>query len=66
MTTHELESFFAIGNKSVFLDASRRDMPATENSRQLLAKTNNPTLRQLFCQQTLYFSDRLVRIAGHL
>jgi phospholipid/cholesterol/gamma-HCH transport system ATP-binding protein len=45
VVTHELASIFAIGNNSVFLDASIRTMTATGNPKNLLAETKDPTLR---------------------
>ncbi len=45
VVTHELASIFAIGSNSVFLDASRRTMTAMGNPKQLLAETQDPTLR---------------------
>ena len=45
VVTHELASIFAIGNNSVFLDASIRTMTATGNPKKLLAETEDPTLR---------------------
>jgi phospholipid/cholesterol/gamma-HCH transport system ATP-binding protein len=45
VVTHELASIFAIGNNSVFLDASIRTMTATGNPKMLLAETKDPTLR---------------------
>ena len=45
VVTHELASIFAIGNNSVFLDASIRTMTATGNPKELLAETEDPTLR---------------------
>ena len=45
VVTHELASIFAIGNNSVFLDASRRTMTATGNPEKLLSETQDPTLR---------------------
>lgn len=45
VVTHELASIFAIGDNSVFLDASRRTMTATGDPKQLLAETRDPTLR---------------------
>jgi phospholipid/cholesterol/gamma-HCH transport system ATP-binding protein len=46
VVTHELASIFAIGNNSVFLDASQRTMSATGDPKQLLAETKDPALRQ--------------------
>ena len=46
VVTHELASIFAIGNNSVFLDASIRTMTATGDPKKLLAETTDPTLRQ--------------------
>jgi phospholipid/cholesterol/gamma-HCH transport system ATP-binding protein len=46
VVTHELASIFTIGNNSVFLDASKRTMTATGDPKKLLAKTEDPTLRQ--------------------
>jgi phospholipid/cholesterol/gamma-HCH transport system ATP-binding protein len=45
VVTHELASIFTIGNNSVFLDAAIRTMTATGNPKQLLAETQDPTLR---------------------
>jgi len=45
VVTHELASIFAIGNDSVFLDASKRTMTATGDPKKLLAETEDPTLR---------------------
>ena len=45
VVTHELASIFAIGNNSVFLDASKRTMTATGDPKKLLAETKDPTLR---------------------
>ncbi|MEJ2671755.1 MAG: ATP-binding cassette domain-containing protein [Deltaproteobacteria bacterium] len=45
VVTHELASIFAIGTNSVFLDVSQRTMTATGNPKQLLADTQDPTLR---------------------
>ncbi len=45
VVTHELASIFAIGNDSVFLDASMRTMTATGDPKKLLAETEDPTLR---------------------
>ena len=45
VVTHELASIFAIGNNSVFLDASKRTMTAKGNPNKLLAETEDPTLR---------------------
>jgi phospholipid/cholesterol/gamma-HCH transport system ATP-binding protein len=46
VVTHELSSIFIIGNNSVFLDAAKRTMTATGDPKQLLAETEDPTLRQ--------------------
>jgi phospholipid/cholesterol/gamma-HCH transport system ATP-binding protein len=45
VVTHELASIFAIGNNSVFLDASKRTMTATGDPNKLLTETKDPTLR---------------------
>ena len=45
VVTHELASIFAVGNNSVFLDASKRTMTATGDPKKLLAETKDPTLR---------------------
>jgi phospholipid/cholesterol/gamma-HCH transport system ATP-binding protein len=45
VVTHELASIFAIGNNSVFLDASLRTMTATGDPTKLLAETEDPALR---------------------
>ena len=45
VVTHELASIFTIGSNSVFLDAAIRTMTATGNPNQLLAETQDPTLR---------------------
>lgn len=46
VVTHELASIFAIGNNSVFLDASLRTMTATGDPKKLLAETQDSALRQ--------------------
>ena len=45
VVTHELESIFAIGSNSVFLDASKRTMTATGSQKKMPAETKDPTLR---------------------
>ena len=45
VVTHELASIFAIGNNSVFLDASLRTMTATGDPKKLLADTKDSTLK---------------------
>jgi phospholipid/cholesterol/gamma-HCH transport system ATP-binding protein len=45
VVTHELASILTIGNNSVFLDASKRTMSAAGDPKQLLAETEDPTLR---------------------
>jgi phospholipid/cholesterol/gamma-HCH transport system ATP-binding protein len=45
VVTHELASIFTIGSNSVFLDVSKRTMTASGNPKQLLAETEDPTLR---------------------
>ena len=42
VVTHELASIFAIGNNSVFLDATTRTMIAQGNPKLLLAESENP------------------------
>jgi phospholipid/cholesterol/gamma-HCH transport system ATP-binding protein len=46
VVTHELASIFAIGSNAVFLDSSNRTMTAMGKPKQLLAETQNQTLRQ--------------------
>ncbi len=45
VVTHELASIFTIGSNSVFLDASKRTQTATGNPKELLAETQDSTLR---------------------
>ena len=42
MVTHELDSIFAIGNNSVFLDTETKTMIATGSPKQLLAESKDP------------------------
>ncbi len=44
VVTHELESIFAIGNNSVFLDADTKTMIASGDPKKLLAQCKNPTV----------------------
>ncbi|HEY7168944.1 MAG TPA: ATP-binding cassette domain-containing protein [Candidatus Binatia bacterium] len=46
VVTHELASIFTIGNNSVFLDAETRTMTAGGDPKELLAHSNNPTVRR--------------------
>ena len=46
VVTHELASIFAIGSNAVFLDSSQRTMTAMGKPEQLLAQTQDHTLRQ--------------------
>ncbi len=45
VVTHELASIFAIGNNSVFLDADALTMIATGDPKELLAHSENETVR---------------------
>jgi phospholipid/cholesterol/gamma-HCH transport system ATP-binding protein len=45
VVTHELASIFAIGNNAVFLDAGAKTMIATGNPKELLAHSENATVR---------------------
>lgn len=46
VVTHDLASLFAIGTNSVFLDAERKTMIAQGNPKQLLAESQDPTVRK--------------------
>ncbi len=46
MVTHELQSLFAIGTNSVFLDAQARTMLATGAPQELLDHCENPVVQQ--------------------
>jgi len=46
VVTHELASIFTIGNNSVFLDAETRTMIAGGDPKELLAHSQNPTVRR--------------------
>jgi phospholipid/cholesterol/gamma-HCH transport system ATP-binding protein len=46
MVTHELQSLFAIGNNSVFLDAEARTMLASGSPKELLEQCENPVVQQ--------------------
>ncbi|HBF35274.1 TPA: polyamine ABC transporter ATP-binding protein [Candidatus Sumerlaeota bacterium] len=45
IVTHELASIFAIGNNSVFLDATEKTMIAQGDPKKILAETDNPVVR---------------------
>jgi phospholipid/cholesterol/gamma-HCH transport system ATP-binding protein len=45
IVTHELASIFAIGNNSVFLDATEKTMIAQGDPKKLLAESTNPVVR---------------------
>ena len=59
VVTHELASIFAIGSNSVFLDVSKRTMTATGNPNQLLAETQDPTLRLFLNPRREILTDRM-------
>jgi len=44
--THELQSIFAIGNNSVFLDPVSKAMIASGSPRELLAHSEDPRVRR--------------------
>jgi phospholipid/cholesterol/gamma-HCH transport system ATP-binding protein len=46
VVTHELASIFTIGNNSVFLDTESRTMVAGGDPKELLAHSDNPTVRR--------------------
>jgi phospholipid/cholesterol/gamma-HCH transport system ATP-binding protein len=46
VVTHELASIFSIGNNSVFLDTETRSMIAGGDPKELLANSQNPTVRR--------------------
>ena len=46
VVTHELASIFTTGNNSVFLDAETRTMIAGGDPKELLAHSQNPTVRR--------------------
>ena len=46
VVTHELQSIFAIGNNSVFLDADTKTMIAKGDPKQLLAESKDPKVRE--------------------
>jgi phospholipid/cholesterol/gamma-HCH transport system ATP-binding protein len=46
VVTHELASIFTIGNNGVFLDAESRTMIAGGDPKELLAHSDNPTVRR--------------------
>ena len=46
VVTHELQSIFAIGNNSVFLDADTKTMIAQGDPKHLLAESNDPKVRE--------------------
>jgi phospholipid/cholesterol/gamma-HCH transport system ATP-binding protein len=46
IVTHELQSIFAIGDNSVFLDTNTRTMRAHGNPRELLKHSNDPYVRE--------------------
>lgn len=44
VVTHELDSIFAIGNNSVFLDSTEKTMIAQGDPKKLLTESKNPTV----------------------
>jgi phospholipid/cholesterol/gamma-HCH transport system ATP-binding protein len=46
VVTHELQSIFAIGNNSVFLDADTKTMIAQGDPKKLLAESEDPKIRE--------------------
>ncbi len=46
VVTHELQSIFAIGDDSIFLDATTRTVRAQGNPRELLKNSSDPLLRE--------------------
>jgi phospholipid/cholesterol/gamma-HCH transport system ATP-binding protein len=46
VVTHELQSIFAIGDNSVFLDTNTRTMRAQGNPRELLKNSTDPDVRE--------------------
>ena len=46
VVTHELQSIFAIGNNSVFLDVDTKTMIAQGDPKQLLAESKDPKIRE--------------------
>jgi len=46
VVTHELQSIFAIGNNSVFLDADTKTMIAQGDPKKLLAESKDPKVRE--------------------
>ena len=46
VVTHELQSIFAIGDNSLYLDPVTRTMTASGHPRELLETTNDPSLRE--------------------
>jgi len=46
VVTHELQSIFAIGNNSVFLDVDTKTMIAQGDPKQLLAESKDPKVRE--------------------
>ncbi|MEX2354154.1 MAG: ATP-binding cassette domain-containing protein [Gammaproteobacteria bacterium] len=50
VVTHELESIFAIGNNSVFLDVDKKTMTATGDPKQLRDNSPEPNVRDFLGQ----------------
>lgn len=46
VVTHELDSIFAIGSNSIFLDADTKGISGHGNPKELLKNTQNPKLRE--------------------
>ena len=46
VVTHELDSIFAIGSNSIFLDADTKGISGRGNPKELLKNTKNPKLRE--------------------
>jgi phospholipid/cholesterol/gamma-HCH transport system ATP-binding protein len=45
VVTHELESIFAIGNNSIFLDSETKTMIASGHPKKILAESRDPKVR---------------------
>ena len=45
VVTHDLASIFAIGTNSIYLDVPSRAITASGPPKELLARTQDPTLR---------------------
>jgi phospholipid/cholesterol/gamma-HCH transport system ATP-binding protein len=66
VVTHELQSIFAIGDNSVFLDTNTRTMRAQGNPRELLKNSTDPGVREFLTRGQSAAAQSAVTAAAEL